>query len=329
MIPGEVVGIFKDQVLAIESHGLRDEIQPMNSETSFDMGSVTKILSTTAILMRWMGEKKVNINSQVADYLPAWNSNSKSKITLQDLLQHRSGLNEWAPFYLKFSKIDDVHQYIAESDLKYPIGDGRHYSDLGFITLGKVIETIAGERIDHVFKSEIAEPLQLTNTQYASPVDGENVAATSLGDRFEKKMVETGIPYSIAFDIPSEYKWREHRLTGEVNDGNCFKTFNSVSGHAGLFSTVSDMVKFGRTLFESNSVFSPEVINAFLTPSADEMQMSGFRSWHKGQYVGHTGFPGVALAVDRNNKRVIALATNRLATDGELVPTDDLLEKYL
>ena len=59
------------------------------------------------------------------------------------------------------------------------------------------------------------------------------------------------------------------------------------------------------------------------------MQGYGFRNWKLGKYVGHTGFPGVALAIDFESAKVIAMMTNRLIVDGPLTPTDELLFEFL
>lgn len=331
MIPGKVVGISRNGESTFTATGNRNEDCEMNVETSFDAASITKIIATTAILMRLRDENQVMLDDKAAAYLPLWASNEKSLITIKDLLQHRSGLNEWAPLYLQYQDQDQerVHEFIAQSPLKYQVGLSRRYSDLGFMTLGKIIEVIANKPLDAVFAEMIADPLQLNSTRYSKPVSPENVAISSLGDRFERQMVLTQSPYPIDFEIPADFHWREYWLSGEVNDGNAFKTFGSISGHAGLFTSVPDMVKFGELLLSPNEFFSEEVLSEFLTPSPDPIQLSGFRTWDDGTYFGHTGFTGMALAVNSRSSEVIAIGSNRLVADGVPTPTDELLEEYL
>lgn len=329
MIPGKVVGISVRGHRTYEIHGLRNESDPMKRDTSFDVGSVTKIISTTSILMKMASNKRINLQSKVAEFLPSWRNLDKSDVTIEDLLTHHSGLNEWKPIYINHDTRDNAHEDIAVANLKYPRGSARHYSDLGFMTLGRIIEVIAGESLDLVFAREIAQPLSLTQTQYASPKDKLNVAATSWGDRIEREMVDTGVPYPVSVTSGQFSRWRDYRLVGEVNDGNAFHLFNGISGHAGLFATVDDFLTYGEALMKSKDFFDPALVDLFTQPGRDAMQGMGFRNWKSGQYVGHTGFPGVALAIDLKAERVVALMTNRLVVDGALTPTDQLLSEYL
>lgn len=329
MIPGKVVATYSNGDINIECQGFRNTDEPMLVDTNFDMGSVTKIMCTTSIFMLLVQSGKLSLRDTVSTYLPEWSSKEKERITIKDLLEHQSGLNEWVPLYLKFSHKEEAHQYIASSPLKYAVGEGRHYSDLGFMTLGLIVETIYKKPLDEIFLDEIANPLGLISTQFKKPVALNNVAISSLGDRFEREMVMSGKPYPVDIEIPTHYQWRESYLSGEVNDGNSFKVFNGISGHAGLFSTVTDMITYSRALMTESTFFDPEVIHAFTSPGRDPIQGLGFRNWKNGRYIGHTGFPGIAIAIDIENERATALATNRLVSEGTPAPTDEILKEYL
>lgn len=329
MIPGKVVGISTQGERSFEILGLRNEEEPMERETSFDLGSVTKIVATTSIIMKMVDAKEIKVHTRVSEILPEWSRNDKREITIADLLEHQSGLNEWKPLYISNAHRESAFTDIAESPLKYPPRSGRHYSDLGFITLGRIIETIKKSSLDSIFNEEIACPLKLINTHFASPKNRENVAVTSVGDRIEKEMVETQKPYPVNVLSSDFSRWRTHRLEGEINDGNAFHLFSGISGHAGLFSTVDDLLTYGEALLGANNFFDTAVVNEFITPQRDAVQGYGFRNWNSGKYVGHTGFPGIALAIDFKASRVVALMTNRLVVEGTPTPTDQLLEEYL
>lgn len=329
MTPGKVVGFSLRGERTYQISGLRNESEPMLQTTSFDIGSVTKIISTTAILMRMVEQKEIDLNQKVSTILENWSHGDKSAITIADLLEHQSGLNEWKPFYAEFQSKMDAYKDIATQPLKYVRRSGRHYSDLNFITLGEIIEKVRSRDLQSIFTEEISSPLGLKGTAYGSPVDSENVAATSLGDRIEKEMIESQNPYPVSVLSTDFKRWRNHRLNGEVNDGNAFHLFHGVSGHAGLFSTVDDLLTFGEELLARDSLFSSDVVGLFISPKRDSMQGYGFRNWKLGKYVGHTGFPGVALAIDFESAKVIAMMTNRLIVDGPLTPTDELLFEFL
>jgi CubicO group peptidase (beta-lactamase class C family) len=220
---------------------------------------------------------------------------------------------------------------IAREGHKY--SEGRHYSDLGFITLGNIILEILKTSLDDAFKELVADPLELTSTQFAHPVDVSNVFASSYGDRAELEMVRSQIPYSTV-EIAEDFSgWRKQILEGEVNDGNSFHLYGGVSGHAGLFSTAADLLTYGEAILASlngNGYFDSQVVSTFLTVGRDPVQGYGFRTWeHEGEieYWGHTGFPGTALGIDVKSDSVTVLLTNRLLTREQTPKTEDLFSE--
>jgi CubicO group peptidase (beta-lactamase class C family) len=120
--------------------------------------------------------------------------------------------------------------------------------------------------------------------------------------------------------------WRRHVIVGEVSDGNAFHTFRGVSGHAGLFSTVEDLVRFGAALGQARW----PALAGYLAPGPDPGQSRGFRSWTSTvdgcttTAYGHPGFTGVTLAVLPEHGATVVLATNRLQVRGEPVPNEEL-----
>ena len=330
-MPNHVLAYVTSDSVEITASGYRQFIGAeldMTPDTNFDLGSITKILCTTSILMKYVENKDVKLFDPISKFLPNWNSKEKSAITIKDLLEHQSGLNEWRPLYISADTPEHIHQLIAMDSLKYAPRSGRHYSDLGFITLGLLIEKVSQTTLEKIFSELIAMPLALTATQFKKPFDSRNVAATSLGDVIEKRMVETGSPYPVIERATEFNKWRTNVLVGEVNDGNSFHGFNGVAGHAGLFSSASDLAAYLQEIISSmrgEGYFSERVINQFLTLSLDPMQALGFRTWEiSGQtYFGHTGFPGVAMAFTKNGTGFIYLS-NRIHTEGEFPSTDSL-----
>src|SRR6218665_4221671 len=113
----------------------------------------------------------------------------------------------------------------------------RHYSDLGFLLAGRVIEKVTGTHLADAMTQFLTEPLGMSHTGYG-PVRGP-VAASSGGGAREREMVASGSPYPMVLSgatlSQAEFPWREQELIGEVNDGNCAHAFGGVAGHAGLF----------------------------------------------------------------------------------------------
>jgi CubicO group peptidase (beta-lactamase class C family) len=317
MTLGKIVASSIDGVRTIEREGLRNEDLPVTDNTACDLGSITKIVATTSILIKLIENGVVSLDDEVAKFLPEWDSYPKV-VTLRDLLEHQSGLTEWRPLYISQKSADSARQVIANEGYKH--SSGRHYSDLGFITLGNVIRQVLATDLESTFKEWISTPLGLASTQFAKPVDLTNVFASSYGDHAEMEMLRSQIPYPTSEKLEDFSRWRSEILQGEVNDGNTFHLYNGVSGHAGLFSTATDLLTYGEEILKSlkgEGYFDKNVLSTFLTVGRDPMQGLGFRNWiHHGdiEYWGHTGFPGVTLGFSPHQERVIVLLTNRLLT---------------
>jgi CubicO group peptidase (beta-lactamase class C family) len=317
MTLGKIVASSIDGVRTIEREGLRNQELTVTDDTACDLGSVTKILATTSILMKLIEERVVSLDDEVAKFLSEWESYPKIT-TLRDLLEHQSGLTEWRPLYISQKSAESARQVIASEGHKH--SSGRHYSDLGFITLGNVICQALTTDLESAFNEWVSTPLELASTQFAKPVDPTDVFASSYGDHAEMEMLRSQIPYPTSEKFEDFSRWRSEILQGEVNDGNTFHLYNGVSGHAGLFSTATDLLKYGEEILKSlkgEGYFDQNVLSTFLTVGRDPMQGLGFRNWiHHGdiEYWGHTGFPGVTLSFSPHQERVVVLLTNRLLT---------------
>ena len=290
----------------------------------FDLGSVTKMMATTSMVMKLAEQGLLDLDLQVSKYLPF---SSFEKFTVKDLLLHRAGLWEWWPLYAAIESPDQLLDFISSKELRYAPGSEWHYSDLGFILLSEVIKRVSGETLPKLFDELVKVPLGLTNTQFASPSNAEHTTPSSFGDRAEYSMLESNLPYPINIP-PSKFKgWRTQILKGEINDGNAFHLMGGVSGHAGLFSSLEDLVTFGRQLitaehFSNLADFSASVI--------DPVQGLGFRRFGKQfECFGHTGYPGIAVVVDPVTEKGFAFGTNRLLVDGNPVPTMSFLPPLL
>jgi CubicO group peptidase (beta-lactamase class C family) len=341
--PGAIYAIEHLGTREISVSGLRHEIgcalpKAMNEATSFDVASLTKILFTTNLYMRMVDEKTVQLNDAVSRYLPEWKTSDKGDIRIHDLLTHRSGLEPWRPLYISCEGKESARHFIAINPLKAKLGEQRIYSDLGFIALGEIAETIFSTQIDEIFQNQIKSTLNLESTQFAKPRDKENVAATSLGDEFEKSMVETDIPYVLPEKVKDFTNWRSEVLVGEINDGNSFHVFNGVSSHAGLFSTANDLLSMCDTYlksFRDAGFFHSSTIRQFVQGGADPMQGLGFRNWKvKTRFgvktiFGHTGFTGVAMGFIPDLDFAAIMLTNRLHTKSEPPKTEELWLPFL
>lgn len=321
--PGACLAVRAPGVDALAVTGHRqvlgvDAPLPMTPETAVDLASVTKAFTTTALVA--LG---VDPADPLRRYLPG-----APPVSLDDLLLHRGGLWEWWPTYCDVTGPDEGARLARELPLRYTPGRGRHYSDLGFMLLGQVVSAVAGAPLPDALRELVLDPAGLAQTAYGAPVSAE-VAASGTGDAIEQRMLDTGEPYPVPRSPADFTGWRHHVIVGEVADGNAFHTFGGVSGHAGLFSTVEDLLRLGAALCAGGEG-AWQALPAYLAPGPDPGQSRGFRSWRttvdgcRATAYGHPGFTGTTLAVLPAHRASVVLATNRLQVGGEPVPNDVL-----
>lgn len=293
---------------------------PLTPVTGHDLASVTKAFTTTAL---------VALGVDLADRVPRYLSDAPP-VTVDDLLLHRGGLWEWWPTYCDATGPEEGARLVRRLPQRYARGSGRHYSDLGFMLLGQVVAVAAGAALPDALRQLVLDPAGLHDTAFAAPV-GAEVAASGIGDAIERRMLDTGEPYPVPRSAADFTGWRRHVIVGDVADGNACHTFGGVSGHAGLFSTVEDLLRLGASLCATaagDGPWSAPVLAAYLAAGPDAGQSRGFRSWRTtvggctATAYGHPGFTGTTLAILPEHGASVVLATNRVHVRGEPVPNE-------
>ena len=326
--------------------GRLDEPVPMTAGTIFDLASITKVAATTMSTMALVDRGLVDLDAPVADHLPDFTGGGRERITARHLLTHRSGLAPWWPVYYHAEDPDAAYAFVHRHPLAGIPGAERRYSDLGFMLLGRLVETVSGKPLDRFAFEELYRSLGLRATGFRpldrgsawqpndprirpSPADDRPpsaetarslpvFAATSRGNPFERRMVhDPAFGYRIDLDPLAWNGWREYTLVGEVNDGNGFHAFGVVAGHAGLFSTAGElatlvglMLTAGR--YRDRRFFGSETVREFLEDTGEGQALG----WQLPDYAppasfGHTGFTGTLVLAVPARRMVIVLLTNR------------------
>jgi len=275
----------------------------INKKTLFDLASITKPMSTALSIMLLYENKEIKLGDKVKKFLPAFKDRINGKKTIKQLLTHTSGIPAWFPVYLIDEKKRMKFLATANTGKKSVT-----YSCLGYIILGKIIETVSGQTLDKYCHKNIFRKIGLKNTLFG-PITRKNVAATEFGNAHEKRMA------SEHCDI-SHMKWRDYVIKGEVHDGNSFYGFNGVSGNAGLFSNVSDLVKLTRQYCLGNIVKN-ETVRLMTKDYTGAPEKRGL-GWVIDPYprilsratFSHTGFTGTMLLVDPISDIIIILLAN-------------------
>jgi CubicO group peptidase (beta-lactamase class C family) len=291
----------------------------MHTSTLFDLASVTKVMATTMGIMLLADRGKVDVDAPVYRYLPDFRGAHLDSITIRHLLTHSSGLVQWQPLYYHAKNKAETYNVIREMPLEWGVGEGRHYSDLGFMLLGYIIERVSGRPLDAFMEEELYHPLGLRSTIWNAKARGvKDVAATEQGNGYEKHMVyDSTFGYRYRGDPTAWNGWRNYVLVGETNDGNSWYANGGIAGHAGLYSTASDLrvlldLLVNRGTYGGRRYIRPEVIDRFLTRDKFENFLGWMspRDLPAGSF-SHTGFTGTYVLGVPSAKLSIVLLTNK------------------
>lgn len=341
--PGAACVVIREgRVVHRTFHGITcidppDGAHPITPETVFDVASLTKIMSTTAMAMTLYDEGRLDLEAPVALTLPAFARGGKEEVTFEDLLCHRSGLAAWRPLYeaasrdplaaglfaapamrpggelreraFRRSRLRMREAVVAER-LEVERGTRATYSDVGFMALGLALEVVAGSSQDRYFAERLAGPLGLPGARFVDLAKDAPLEGAAATRRAESRGGAT--------------------LVGEVDDDNAF-ALGGVAGHAGIFATADEVAAFGlavsrahagsltqpfgiaaarRFLLRDESVAGSTRALGFDTPSP-EGSAAGSRLDPRRTF-GHLGFTGCSLWVDLSVDLVVALCTNRV-----------------
>lgn len=288
-------------------------------ETIYDLASLTKPLVTGFLCAQRIELGELTLDSSVSHYVPEFDRTDKQMITVRELLTHTSGLPAWRPLYiLADDEPERAAGAIASLDLEYKPGTKVIYSDLGFITLGILLERIIGQSLVELAQKEIIEPLKLKHTFFNPELALQTgIAACESGNNYERDMCEqtgAGI-YANS---------RQRVIWGEVHDGNAY-FLGGAAGHAGLFSTGGDLLVLAKQfLADHSSLLKPETCQTFrinMTAGLEEARSLGWQlALTKDSTAGpdlpqdsfgHNGFTGTSCWIDAHNDRIFILLTNR------------------
>lgn len=145
--------------------------RPIDDNTLFNIGSLNKQF-TAEMIHQLVKEKKIDYESPLSRYLDLFPVEIGNKITIQHLLEMRSGLGDYidSPAFRKIQqtdfKLSDLLDLIKKEKLLFEPGTDRRYSNSGYVVLGAVIEKVTGKSYEENLRTRIVEPLGLKNIYY-------------------------------------------------------------------------------------------------------------------------------------------------------------------
>jgi serine-type D-Ala-D-Ala carboxypeptidase len=313
VFPGAGIAVIcRDQVIYRKAFGRMTydgASRPVDTETVYDLASLTKAVATTSIIMQLAERDSLSLGAPVCRYLPDFARNGKEKVTIENLLRHNSGLRAHTWFAKSCRTPDEVYTAIYNDTLTNAPNTTTVYSDLGFILLGRIIETVTGKSLASNFHERFAVPLGMNTTMF-NP--------------------DQSLIWHIA-PVEKDSDWPLSTPRPLVHDQNA-ALLGGAAGHAGLYSTTGDLVRFARMIMNGgkldNKVYVQEsTIRKFLShPEGlralgwDVRSPGGSSSagtlFSTASY-GHLGYTGTSIWIDPTRNLAVIFLCNRVYPTSE------------
>ncbi|NUM53765.1 MAG: DUF1343 domain-containing protein [Candidatus Hydrogenedentes bacterium] len=281
--------------VATGARQLVPDLLPAETDTVYDLASLTKVVATTTAIMLLTENGTVDLGAPVSKYLPI---PAFGLITVKHCITHTAGLNPGRPFYKECNTIDAMLERYAAIPLKWPPGTRWLYSDVGFMILGRIVERASGEKLDAFCQKRIFDPLELRDTRFNPPAKWATRCAAT-----------------------EQCPWRGRMMIGQVHDENAYAV-GGVAGHAGLFGTASDLAAYIRALL-TDRILKRETVDRMLnlnvTPAwpwqgvgwqLDAWPTKNFGFLPARDSAGHAGWTGTSAWLDRKAGRFAILLSN-------------------
>jgi CubicO group peptidase (beta-lactamase class C family) len=322
----------------------------------FDVASLTKVVATGTLAALLVKEGKVGLDAPAADWLPDFRGGGRERVTVRQLLAHSSGLPWWRPWFeraaadpvagqaflppdMRPGDLRDafargrelVEDALWQEPLEAPPGTRALYGDPAFLALGFLLERAGGAPLDRLFADRVAMPLGLHDTFFVGPGRMAVGLAPCAGQAY----------------APTERCAHRGEVNrGAVNDDNAW-AMGGVAGHAGIFSTARDVARLGQEWLDAldgrGRILDEGVANEFArrdaTPGSERAlawdtpslggESGGSSAASSGAStigarlgrgplgaIGHLGYTGCSLWIDRDRGLSCALLTNHVHPDG-------------
>ena len=311
---------------------------PVEDTSIYDLASITKIASTMLPVMRFYELGLFSPESTLGESMPRLQNTNKSKLYWREVLAHQSGLQAWIPFYRytlnDAGLADSNYCYAPNSFFQLEVAEGiythpqirdtifRHidqsalktrgeylYSDLGFIYLKQWAERKLRIPIEEYVRREFYLKMGMQRTAFR-PL--EHFAQPTI--------------------VPTEYDdyFRHQLIHGHVHD-QAAAMLGGVAGHAGLFSSATDMAVLMQMLlnggqYGGHRFYMPSTLRAFTRqqfkgnrkgmgfdkPEMDPEKVSPAAPSASGEAFGHTGFTGTCAWADPRDELIFIFLSNRV-----------------
>ena len=321
VFPGGVLYVQAERrVLLHEAFGEADRYtrQAMTPDTVFDLASLTKPLATAPAVLRLVQAGGLGLDDNLGDILPAFYDTDKHRITPAQLLLHTSGLPAHREYFRgladlpRWRRRGALLQMLVEEPLEYAPGAKQVYSDLGYMILKYLIETVSGKRLDVFVQDALYTALGIDGLFFIDLERGSGSRAT---------------PSEATYAATEQCPRRGRLIKAMVHDDNAYEA-GGIAGQAGLFGTTGAVARFLSVLLDiyhgkiTTDVLSRETAGLMMAVRPGLSRTYGFDTPDKensssghmfsSTSVGHLGFTGVSMWLDVSRSILVLLFTNRI-----------------
>jgi len=305
--PGAAYNIGNSKNVLVEGYtGKKGEAYgDVNSETIYDIASVTKVLASLG-LMKLFEEGKLCLDDRIDKFFPEYDGMEKGVTTVFELLTHTSVIPGQIQIYRTCRDKADVLKAIMFYSPRERIKEPVMYSSQGIILIGEIIERLTDMPLDKALRLFVFEPLDMKNTCF-NPDESlfGNIAPTE--------------------NCP----WRGKVVLGQVHDENAV-VMGGVCAHAGAFSTAEDLAKVCTAMLtgldkNGNEYLNQKTIRLMTANHTEGKNLARGLGWQKkdvsaspagdlftSESFGHTGFTGTSIWIDPALDLYAVLLTNRV-----------------
>lgn len=236
---GSVMVAKGEDVLSKSSFGEADVEWgvPNSPTTKYRIGSLTKPMTAT-LIMALVEDGTLSLNGTLGEYIPdVYGGTEAANITVEQLLSHRSGIADFprdsrGAWYQKTARLHFETKDLAREWLKPELiekpGEIFRYSNAGYVLLGLIVQEVTGRSYAENMQEKVFDPA---------------------------KMKSSGV-FTRADLIPNMARGYERPSTGGLQHAT-FIDPSIFTAAAGVYSTVGDLHKFDRALYD-NTILSEE-----------------------------------------------------------------------
>jgi CubicO group peptidase (beta-lactamase class C family) len=230
LFSGTVLVARGGEPLFLRSYGLADrEARVANADgTRYNIGSITKTMTKVALLLL-RDQGKLDFAKTLRTYLPDYPSAIADQVTLQQLIDHRSGMGDvFGPaFDARKDELKTLADYLAlfaDAPLEFAPGTDDRYSNAGYVVLGLVIERVSGRSYFDFVRQRVLVPAKMADSDWPLETDATWKRATGYTTRAQEPGPPGPRRSSVSF-LPARG-----------------------SSAGGSYSTAADLLRFTRAL---------------------------------------------------------------------------------